>query len=294
MALAAERVELLEYWMSEREKVRRAKAMGAPKPWTLDPILQSTRFCNVRRMDDKVSLWLLDNWYPKVLDRVEDAGQVLAAAGAARLLNWPDTLEVVITKDRGSWDWHWPDRVRALRAYRDAGNKIFTGAYIINGAMHIGAADKIETVCRQIDTMYNHGELIDTDSMQNTHANLMRIKGIGSFMAGQIVADLRHVWPGDWADRHTWAPLGPGSRRGMAWLEGWDGTEFLPSMRQAYFEEQLSTLRATGLKRKTFRKIYEDRQLEAHDLQNCLCEFDKFMRLKTGTGRAKNQYPGRA
>lgn len=292
MTLSTERIELLEYWMSEREKVRRAKESGAPKPWTQDPILQSTRFCNVRRMDDKVSIWLLDHWYPRI--RKSSSGDVLSAAGAARLFNWPDTLEVIIPKGDEPWTWDWRERVAALRAYRDAGNKIFTGAYIINGAMHIGAGDKIETVCRQIDTLYKHGELIDSDSMQATHANLMRVKGIGSFMAGQIVADLRHVWPGTWADRHAWAPLGPGSRRGMAWLEGWDGVEFLPSMRQPYFEQQLADLRTAGLKRKKFRQIYEDRVLEAHDLQNCLCEFDKFMRLKTGTGRAKNQYPGRA
>jgi hypothetical protein len=40
--------------------------------------------------------------------------------------------------------------------------------------------------------------------------------------------------------------------------------------------------------------IFADRELEAHDIQNCLCEYDKMMRLTTGTGRAKNGYPGLA
>jgi hypothetical protein len=142
--------------------------------------------------------------------------------------------------------------------------------------------------------MAAHPELVDIHSMERTHKNLMRVKGIGSFMAGQIVADLRHVQQGAWADRHTWAPLGPGSRRGMAWLEGWDGTTDLPSMPQAHFNEQIARLSDFFYGDAKLNAIMTDRQLEAHDLQNCLCEFDKFMRLETGTGRAKNQYPGRA
>jgi len=51
------------YWIKEREKIRLAKDAGDSKPWTDDVILQSYRFCNVRRMDDKVSQWLLNNWY---------------------------------------------------------------------------------------------------------------------------------------------------------------------------------------------------------------------------------------
>jgi hypothetical protein len=31
----------------------------------------------------------------------------------------------------------------------------------------------------------------------------------------------------------------------------------------------------------------------AQDLQNCLCEFDKYMRVSTGAGRSKRKYNGR-
>ena len=45
----------LVYFITEREAIRLKKEAGEPKPWTSDPILQQYRFCNVRRMDDKVS-----------------------------------------------------------------------------------------------------------------------------------------------------------------------------------------------------------------------------------------------
>ena len=32
--------------------------------------------------------------------------------------------------------------------------------------------------------------------------------------------------------------------------------------------------------------------LHAQDLQNCLCEFDKYERVRLGEGRPKSTYPG--
>jgi hypothetical protein len=291
-----DRLVSLGYWVREREAIRKAKEAGKPKPWTLNLVLRGTRFCNVRRMDDKVSRWLLDTWYEETISGkpLDDAGQTLASAGMARLINWPDTLEHVLehTIDtNGTWHFDQAKMINVLRKYRDAGNKIFTGAYIINAAGANGS-DKIEVVCRQASTLYKHGELLLPDTMKGTHAALMRVPGIGSFIAGQIVADLRHICPGEWSDRMSWAPIGPGSRRGIAWLVGWDGNTKLNRLRQEEFEEYLVELIAWV--KKNCAAVFRDRKLEAHDIQNCLCEYDKFMRLTNETGRGKNKYPGAA
>jgi len=45
----------------KREALRKAKEAGGPPPWTIDEILQKYRFCNVRRADDRVSKWLIEN-----------------------------------------------------------------------------------------------------------------------------------------------------------------------------------------------------------------------------------------
>ena len=37
-------------------------------------------------------------------------------------------------------------------------------------------------------------------------------------------------------------------------------------------------------------KVFKERKLEAHDIQNTLCELSKYVRVKNG-GHAKNQYP---
>ena len=94
----------LLYWIQEREKVRQLKEAGAPKPWTDDEVLQRYRFCNVRRMDDKVSRWLFENWYQPNFDHPN----MLLACALARFINLPASLEVI------GFPTQWrPDKIKA-------------------------------------------------------------------------------------------------------------------------------------------------------------------------------------
>lgn len=282
----------LHYWIRERQSIADKKLAGLPPPWTKDPVMANTRWCNVRRMDDKVSEWLLANWYPHNVSRPT----IMAAVGLARLFNWPESLDGLRAPRSGVFN-KW-DRAKAdehFHKIKTNGGKVFTGVYIINGALGGRGSDKIETVLGQIDVMHNNaGALIDNTSMEATWRHLQTVDGIGSFMAGQMVADLRHVWPGLWADRMRWAPLGPGSQRGMAWLHGWDGVEELKRMPQEQFVERINALLSTLMNNRAFQEIHDRLKLELHDIQNCLCEMDKYMRLKTGTGKARNGYIAKA
>jgi hypothetical protein len=280
------RLEVLKYWINERENIRRKRDAGQPKPWANDPYMANTRWCNVRRMDDKVSRWLMSNFYD---DKLMPAGDAVTAATVARLINWPDTLVELYPQ---GWPDHWDARrfVSRLQSRRKAGRKVFTGVYIINAA---GATDadranggaKILVVSRTISEVWRMRDgLVDPDSMQATHERLCGIKGLGSFMAGQIVADLRHITPGAWHDRHTWAPRGPGSARGLTWLTGSE-TILTERAWQAAFKELLTTMPTL------VPEVWVDRKLEAHDVQNCLCELSKFVRV-LDNGRSKNKYDG--
>lgn len=291
-----EALKRLHYWVQERQRIADRKAAGKAPPWSPDPIMANTRWCNVRRMDDKVSKWLLDSWYPtspKVKGpQVTTAKTIMAAVGLARLFNWPDSLDglraprsgVFTTWDKAKADEHF-HKIKATK-----GGKVFTGVYIINGALGGRGSDKIETILGQIDKMYNAPHLINNLSMRLTSEYMQQIDGIGSFMSGQFVADLRHVWPGPWVDRDTWAPLGPGSNRGMAWLTGWNGTDDLPKMKQDEFVEKINDLKAKLLTDGKFAALYSRLGLEMHDIQNVLCETDKYNRILSGTGKARNGY----
>lgn len=294
-SILGRRLDTVARWMQLREAARKRYESGR-RPYTLDPIIASTRFCCVRRMDDKVSKWLLTRWYPYV--EGTKLNTTLAAAGLARLINWPAALEGLRNgrgEDAYFEKWNKAKAKKHFESMKSRGEKVFTGAYIINAAGAGPGANKVDVVLGQIDEMYKRAnDLVVHGNMEMTHRNMQSINGIGSFIAGQIVADLRFVLPGKWLDKDTWAPLGPGSRRGMGWLQGWDGIDAgeLGRMSQTVFNSHMAELIKWAKADKVAGPIFKERMLEAHDMQNVLCETDKYFRLLHKTGRAKNKYNG--
>lgn len=262
----------LLYWIVERESIRLKREAGKQPPWTDDEILRTYRFCNARRMDDNVSRWLLTNWYGPHFGHPN----MLYAAALARFVNVPDTLtwftHLVFRVGRPDWD-----RVkREARARRANGNTIFSPAYKVRCDAGV---DKVEYVVdRCLGGLAQAGTKPDTDSMQETHRRVAAVRGFGSFMAGQVVADLRHAVPGRWSDRHAWAPLGPGSVRGINRILGPSPGRTVTEMMQVIDDVRLALPREVS------------GRLEAMDYQNCLCEFDKYERALWGEGRPKQLY----
>lgn len=273
----------LAYWIVERESIRQKKVKDLPKPWTKDPLLRDHRWCNVRRMDDKVSQWLMLNYYPATIQ----AHQALVAAVLARMINWPDSLRAVYGRKYSGFSYD--VALKRLQARKAREEKVFTGAYIINGA---AGGDKIVQVLRTVNLISKFKfKIVDTASMEATWAMLLKYKfqGIGSFIAGQVVADLRHVLKGAWVDRYSWAPIGPGSRRGMRRMLG---IAAHGPMLQSQFDELLPALWERLMYHSAASKVFEDHWCESMDLQNCLCEFDKYMRLINKEGSVRSGYPG--
>jgi hypothetical protein len=133
-------------------------------------------------------------------------------------------------------------------------------------------------------------ELARLPTMRETWTALMQFDGLGSFLAGQIVADLAHLGMGaQWPDAATWAPLGPGSVRGINRLLGRPKDQ---AVSQIEFQRLLIQLIAEL--RPRIEDLWEDRRLQAMDVQNCLCEFDKYRRLTLGEGKVRARYDGTA
>lgn len=262
------------YWIQEREAVRVRKEQGLPRPWSTDPYLDRFRWCNVVRMDDRVSRWLLA-WHRN--HTYSSPSEAVLACALGRLINWPDTLAALpppIPFDSTAL-------IRALSKRALKGEKIFTGAYIINGAY--GGPKYLQIVERILTPLWEHPPEIDTSSMEATWSALRGRPGLGSFMAGQIVADLRHVYPGEWTDRYEWAPLGPGSTRGLARLRGTFRVK-----RVFQHEEVPMMVDLLKIVRRELPKIAE--RMELHDVQNCCCEFDKYRRLQLSQGSVRSVY----
>lgn len=272
----------LAYWITEREKIRINKQFDQ-KPWTDDEILQNYRFCNVRRMDDKVSSWLLKNWYRPYIDHPN----MVQACTLARIFNLPTTLDLITKSVFYQEGVNFNAIKTCLKKIRNQ-QPIFNGAYIVstNGKK----VDKLDYVLNIAS--YVQDSDMDPSNWKTTWQNLQKREGIGSFMAGQITADLRWAVHGLWSERFYFAPMGPGSRRGMNRLLGRDPNH---KMNQEEFEEHFKDykhiiyLKIPDLIK---RFVVSGHQLEAIDYQNCLCEFDKYERVLWGEGRPKQKYLG--
>lgn len=278
-------VERLAYWIRERESIRLLKEAGHPRPWTSDPILQRYKFCNVHREDDAVTRWI-DQHIRQPYAKNPNLWFMLCIA---RQINWPDTLQELM--QCGGWpifDFDPYAFLAVLRERRSRGDKVYTGAYMIQGDITSapGLRDKPEYTALDVlkplweDQVKPHSG----DTLAGYHAALMtsRGKGWGSFMAGQAVADIKYtVFLRDAADWRDWAAVGPGSSRGLNRIFGRE-VKPLVGQKQA-LEEMLIVREALG-------EVGEGLHLQ--DVQNCLCELDKMERVRLGEGRPRSLYPG--
>lgn len=273
-------LERFAYWINERESIRLKKEAGEPRPWTNDKILDTYRFCNVVRIEDKVSQWLLSNWYKPYFDH----HHIIAACAIARFFNKPESLAKITDL---VFNRRFPSLPEIKVVLRNAKLKgpVFNGAYIVSGQGD--GSDKIETVIIHIKRLEDR--LMDKPTfhtMQEAWSYLCECTGFASFMAGQVVADLRWARSGTWVDKDDWAPMGPGSRRGINRL---CNVSVKSPLIQSQFLEKLKSLKLTVAVK--LPQLLTNR-MEMMDWQNTLCEIDKYERALWDEGRPKQLYRG--
>jgi len=249
-------LEAFVYFVNERQRILTARNSGAKRPWTTDNILDKHHFCNVHREDDRGTKEL-KALQEKLKVAYFDLPQYWTAA---RLFNHAPSTEI-----------YWTRGTIALKHWRDDGNKVFNTAYVVSTC---GAAmDKIDYVQEVIENVERR--TISPLSCAETFRDLRMVYGLGSFMCGQIIADLKYTsYLEGVPDWHTFAVMGPGSQKGLNLIFGTGTTE-------GTFKTRLEAL----------RERVESRIPEVHnqDLQNCLCEFSKYMRYRHDLpGRRRN------
>lgn len=270
-------------FMREREAIRLRRAAGDPRElWTKDPYLARYKFTNVKRENDRTTRELVSRFYSTTGD--EQSGNLLINCAMARFFGWWPTVVEIGACDE--WDDHFVQRISAVVARRrDAGEKIFTGAYMIPNCGD--PRPKHEVVIgilagfASFTELYNDGPWASwRDLIEKLCA---QINGVGSFMAKEVVLDYILVsgWrPDDW---EVWTPMGPGARRGAARVR--DGILEKPG--------GLSEPHALTVCRQLYASrvaLWSDGpDLDLTDVQFQLCEFDKYMRCVDG-GRAKTLF----
>lgn len=268
----------LIYWIEERQKVAAAKLLGEPKPWSQDPIFQSTRFTNVHREDDTVTIWIKENWR----DPYARHPNLAFAMVLARVVNLPDTLQLLGFPDT----WSSQGFIESMDFIGRDGRKLWTSAYMVTGGYSEGGETKQVIMARVLDKAFvNAGQIREGDTLEAASNVIQRTPGLGTFLAAQVIADLKYTpLLAGASDRWTYCAPGPGSTMGLNFLHGRDRNK---SINNKDFMREVNELAD---------KLMDDGViiLDAHDTQNCLCEFSKYIRIRDYGGRTKTGYPGRA
>jgi hypothetical protein len=272
-------------WAIEREAIRLRKEAGQKPPLTTEPILAAGRFCNVYREYDRGSRWVADN----IVQPHRDDPDLWFAIVAARCINEPDAIAeaLLYLLPFGAV------RCREVLEARQArGDKCFrTEAYKPPTPPTKGASTIPFLIDEALAPMWRDRDRLRLQSGETLDQYSTRLEAcyrVGPFLAAQIIADLKHVAPlNTAADWWTFARPGPGSERGLNRIRGrpvkasWSPTHWHREL-MALHAELAPLLEAAGLA-----------PLDLQNLQNCLCEFDKWERIRDG-GKIARPYKSAA
>ena len=308
------RVDDVWNFARERHSVYLRRAAGAPAPWTTDPVIGRYKFTNVYRELDRTTQWFVRY----VRDPLKQQPEVLLATVLFRWFNRVRTGEAIFLQQQllgpapagDDYATAWAqyaggapvDVLRAaVRGYCGRGPYV-TGAFMVKTPDGMQKLDGVLWCVEQFKTRtapahpstgagavafgwreVAEGHLAHPGdfSLEWFHHWLTGFPYMGSFMAAQVVADLKYTALLDKApDWHTWAASGPGSRRGLNLA---CGRPVGASWREADWLSALQQLREALLPR------FVDAGWpapHAQDVQNICCEFSKYTR-----GSSRNRYP---
>jgi len=289
------RTEEFYAYLQKRENIRILKeAKKFPPPWTDDSILHNFKFTNVKRINDRTT-----RHFAQVYRRYSGEPEAIALYNAAMYryfgtIAWQEIIGWS-TKHEG-----WLIRSLAEAAIGQ-GESIFTGAYVItNGGRaepkHLVVEEYLSQLFVDAATIVNAIE--ETKTWEAGYDQLRQLPGFGGsgFMAKEVLQDyliwlgyrndLLHKAPVEEYITDFWdfTPLGPGARRGLNRVLS---RGLMSPVPLSTMQGELGALRQAVSAR--FAQEFGVR-LSAHDVQFCLCEFDKYERARLGEGRPRSRY----
>lgn len=254
-------------FVEERHRIWELRRQGEPRPWTDDPILASMKTTNVFRILDPGTQFIMTDLDGAKTDRnmlmrlflYRHTGRIDAWQYACLQTGDYPTVET-LGRTLEAW----------LR-YRDSGSgKIFTAAYLVFPQSHTKGTDKVESIVDLTRRLFSPDspqdvvpEFLGADKQHQRFEVLRRNKGVGDFMAMQVLTDWGYLQDEDREDE--FAVAGPGAKRGLAALG-------LPSDENAirYVQDMLHA--SPGC------PTLGGRKPSLMDVQNTCCEFSKYER----------------
>ncbi len=309
-----------DFWkfINDRHAIYLKRKAGEPKPWSDDPIFQEWKFTNVfreldrgtialRRMlkqlyeeyqhQNQCSLLLIGDGIPSgdSIDKNYIRNQFITCI-LYRMFNWHENARFGPITNPTAW-------YKYLKSKQDNGDQIFGGAYILPSVKGEGKLETLERVCRgivsEVDSLIKGIKGFST--LENAW-KVLQYNCIGPFIAYEFVCDLRYTdILRNATDTCTWCNIGSGAERGLQRM-GFDVA--LQSIYHLYVMSY-NELRFSNVNHWIYDHFMFDRSIEGiekndpkypywelREIEHCLCEFDKYERIRLGQGRPKVKFNG--
>lgn len=269
-------------FVQERHRVFERRHAGEPRPWSADPVLHGNKFTNVFRVADYGSQFVFGLFQDGIRDNLP-AREVAAQVFLYRHTNNPSPW-----REYRAEVGHWPrlDEYERLKrffdAYALAGGKVFSGAYNINPPSREKGTRKAPLVVQLAWNLFHPDSewcLWDdfsahNDDLEGQFEVIVQARGINNFMGMQILTDWGwSPWVG--VDRENdFIAGGPGATRGAQYI--------FPGLKPAQVPAAITELRNIILDQPevpTLRVGTVARVPSLMDIQNCCCEFSKYVRF---------------
>lgn len=269
--------------------------MQLPAPWTSDAILQSNRFCNIYRFNDRGTQYI---WH-RILNQDYPVNVKLLNVVAYRLFNRLGTFDGEIFTD-ALWPEEFssklPEYLEQLYQVQQI-HSLYNTAYLVCSdtpfkdwvhprykGKYVQILLTLQWLSQRIDSFLNEFQACQNAKAQLTI--LRRIPFIGEFTSGQILVDLGYCGVTKFTN-NDWVQLGPGSTLGLCYLDlprCDESVERLQDMQEDFLGPEWNEIASKG--------FHCGEIIPLMDLQNSLCEFSKYWRYKHGIGKRRRYNAG--
>jgi hypothetical protein len=274
-----ELMTFLEF-VEERHLVWERRQTGYPQPWTENRILRERKFTNVFRVLDYGSQFLLK----ELLEPDLSSRDTLMRCFLYRHTNLPSAWEAFKYVE-GYPHWQELDLLRDFwKGYRDNGNRVFSGAYMIYPQSATPGTDKIDSIIdltKRLFTPRSPDDIAvefttEAVTQQERFRVLRKNKGVADFMSMQILTDWGYSSQCGEDRENEFVVPGPGARKGAAVLDSSrKAEELIPELQKMIWDSEGCP-------------SLQGRKPSLMDVQNCLCEFSKYHRYES---RPSPQHP---
>lgn len=275
-------------------------ALGLPAPWTDDNILQNFRFCNVYRELDGGTIAI-----GKYLAQPLPAEQKLFNIIAYRFFNRRDTIENLFGGLLSEQNFDLKALEKRFDAKKEEGN-IFSNAYLITAHAYnpdYRPQDKhVQILLMLNDLRFKLKDIIknlrESEPQEGIKIVADAVPMAGPFLAGQILLDATYAQNIVPYTANDFLIVGPGAHWGLNIICGRtlnkkeadaECRKLWQMQPQAFAELKKTTGKDWNEVRWQNESYCGGKYLCLHDVQNSLCEFRKYWRLKQGEN-AKKRY----